>query len=71
MEFLFWWKKVRAFLKKLGGGGSGLGNVVLFFVASIITSLGLDLALRTSRAIPLANCSAELIPARQFTLFVP
>ena len=73
MEFLFWWKKVRAFLKKIGGGGgrSGLGNVVLFFVASIITSLGLDLALRTSRAIPLANCSAELIPARQFTLFVP
>ena len=42
-------------------------SVVLMFVASVITSLGL--ALRTSRAIPLA--SAEWIPTRQFTLFVP
>ena len=44
MEFSFWWKKVRA---------SGLRNVVLMFVASVITSLGL--ALTTSRAIPLAS----------------
>ena len=47
MEFLFWWKKVRPFIM------SGLRNVVLMFVASVITSLGL--ALRTSRAIPLAS----------------
>ena len=48
MEFSFWWKKkVRAFIT------SGLRNVVLMFVASVITSLGL--ALRTSRAIPLAS----------------
>ena len=47
MEFSFWWKKVRAFI------ASGLRNVVLMFVASVITSLGL--ALRTSRTIPLAS----------------
>ena len=47
MEFSFWWKKVRAFIT------SGLRNVVLMFVASVITSLGL--ALRTSQAIPLAS----------------
>ena len=35
MEFSFWWKKVRAFIT------SGLRNVVLMFVASVITSLGL------------------------------
>ena len=40
-------KKVRTFIT------SGLRNVVLMFVASVITSLGL--ALRTSRAIPLAS----------------
>ena len=58
MEFLFWSKKVRAFFKKKWGENtSGLGNVVLIFVASVITSL--SLALRTSRAIPLAYCSAE------------
>ena len=33
MEFSFWWKKVRAFIT------SGLRNVVLMFVASVITSL--------------------------------
>ena len=37
MEFSFWWKKVRAFIT------SGLRNVVLMFVASVITSLGLAL----------------------------
>ena len=47
MEFSFWLKKVRAFIT------SGLRNVVLMFAASVITSLGL--ALRTSRAIPLAS----------------
>ena len=47
MEFSFWWKKVRAFIT------SGLRNAVLMFVASVITSPGL--ALRTSRAIPLAS----------------
>ena len=31
MEFSFWWKKVRAFIT------SGLRNVVLMFVASVIT----------------------------------
>ena len=54
MEFLFWWKKVRAFfLKKWGENTSGLRNVVSTFVASVVTSLGL--ALRTSRAIALAS----------------
>ena len=54
MEFSFWWKKVRAFLKKKWGENvSGLKNVVQMFVASVITSLGL--ALRTSRAIALAS----------------
>ena len=58
MEFSLLWKKVRAFFKKKWGENtSGLRNVVLVFVASVITSLGL--ALRTSRAIPLAYCSAE------------
>ena len=52
MEFSFWWKKVRAFFKKWGKNTSGLRNLVLMFVASVIISLGL--ALRTSRAIPLA-----------------
>ena len=47
MEFSFWWIKVRAFIT------SGLRSVVLMFVATVITSLGL--ALRTSRAIPLAS----------------
>ena len=41
MEFSFCWEKVRAFIT------SGLRNVVLMFVASVITSLGL--ALSTSR----------------------
>ena len=57
MEFLFWWNKVRAFFKKNGGGGgnmSGLTNVVSMLFASVITSLDLGLALRTSRAIALA-----------------
>ena len=55
MEFSFWWKQVRAFLKKNGGkiNMSGLRNVVSMFVASVSTSLGL--ALRTSRAIALAS----------------
>ena len=53
MEFSFWWKKVRAFLKKSGKNISGLQHVVSTFVASVITSLGL--ALRTSRAIALAS----------------
>ena len=53
MEFSFWWKQVRAFLKKWGENMSGLRNVVSMFVASVITSLGL--ALRTSRAIALAS----------------
>ena len=54
MEFSFWWKKVGAFLEKIfGKNTSGHQNVVLMFVASVITSLGL--ALRTSRAIPLAS----------------
>ena len=58
MEFSFWWKKVGAFFdKNFGKNTSGLQNVVLMFVASVITSLGL--ALRTSRAILLAYCSAE------------
>ena len=56
MEFSFWWKKCVLSLKKWGKNTSGLRNVVLF-AASVITSLGL--ALRTSRAIPLAYCSAE------------
>ena len=47
MEFSFWWKKGRAF------NTYGLRNVVLMFVASVITSLGLALTLRSSRAIPL------------------
>ena len=46
-NFRFGGKKVHAFIT------SGLRNVVLMFVASVITSLGL--ALRTSRAIPLAS----------------
>ena len=53
MEILFWWKKVRAFLKKSGENMSGLQHVVSTFVASVIISLGL--ALRTSRAIALAS----------------
>ena len=55
MELSFWWKKVRAFLKKNGGKiiMSGLRNVVSMFVASVITSQGL--ALRTSRSIALAS----------------
>ena len=53
MEFLFRWKKVCAFFKKWGENMSGLQNVVLLFVASIITSLGV--ALRTSRALSLAS----------------
>ena len=53
MEFSFWWKKVRAFLKKSGENMSGLQHVVSTFVASVITSLGL--ALRTSLAIALAS----------------
>ena len=53
MEFSFWWKKVRAFLKKSGKNMSRLQHVVSTFVASVITSLGL--ALRTSRAIALAS----------------
>ena len=57
MDFLFWWKKVRAFFKKIfvENNMSRLRNVVSMFVASVITSLGL--ALRTSRAI--ARASAE------------
>ena len=43
--------------KKCGKNTSGLRNLVLMFVASVIISLGL--ALRTSRAILLAYCSAE------------
>ena len=62
-------EKVRAFFKKCGKNTSGLGNLVLMFVALVIISLGL--ALRTFRAIPLAYCSAEWIPARQLTLFFP
>ena len=47
-------KKVGAFLEKFfGKNTSGHQNVVLMFVASVITSLGL--ALRTSWAIPLAS----------------
>ena len=60
MEFSFWWEKVRAFFKKWRKNTSGLRNLVLMFVALVIISLGL--ALRTSRAIPLAYkgyCSAE------------
>ena len=49
-NFHFGGKKVGAFLEK---NTSGHQNVVLMFVASVITSLGL--ALRTSRAIPLAS----------------
>ena len=55
MEFLFWWNKVRAFFKKKWGENmSGLRNVVSMLFASVITSLDLGLALRTSRAIALA-----------------
>ena len=50
MEFLFGWKKVRAFFQKWGENTSGLQPM---FVASVITSLGL--ALQTSRAIVLAS----------------
>ena len=68
-NFRFGGKKkcVLSFKKKWGENTSGLPNVVSMFVASVITSLGL--ALRTSRAIALA--SAEWIPARHLTLFVP
>ena len=52
MEFSLWWKNVRAFC---GKNTSGLRNVVSMFVASVITSLSLDLALQTSRAIALAS----------------
>ena len=41
-------------LKKWGGNMSGLRNVVSMLFASVITSLDLGLALRTSRAIALA-----------------
>ena len=53
MEFSFWWKKVCAFFKKWGGNTSGPQNVVLMFVASVNTSLGV--ALRTSGALALAS----------------
>ena len=57
-NFRFGGKKSGCFLgKKFWKNTSGLQNVVLMFVASVITSLGL--AVRTSRAIPLAYCSAE------------
>ena len=63
-------EKSACFLKKMGGKYVRTSKCSLIFVASVITSQGL--ALRTSRAIiPLAYCSAEWIPARQFTLFVP
>ena len=53
-NFRFGGKKVGAFFEKnFGKNTSGHQNVVLMFVASVITSLGL--ALRTFRAIPLAS----------------
>ena len=48
-----------AFFKKCGKNTSGLGNLVLMFVALVIISLGL-LALRTFRAIPLARAGHQL-----------
>ena len=69
-SFRFGRKKcVLSFKKKCGKNTSVLRNLVLMFVASVIISLGL--VLRTSRAIALAYCLAEWIPARQLTLFVP
>ena len=56
-NFRFGGKKCVLSLKKLGENASGLRNVVLMFAASVITSLGL--ALRPSRAIPLAYCLAQ------------
>ena len=56
-NFRFGGKKCVLSLKKWGKNTSRLRNLVLMFVASVIISLGL--VLRTSRAIPLAYCSAE------------
>ena len=51
-DFRFGGKKCMLFFKKLGENTSGLRNLVVMFVASVIISLGL--VLRTSRATPLA-----------------
>ena len=56
-NFRFGGKKCVLSLEKWGENTSGLRNLVLMFVASVIISLGL--VLRTSRAIPLAYCSVE------------
>ena len=56
-NFRFGGKKVGAFLEKIWEKYVRTSKCGLMFVASVITSLGL--ALRTSRTIPLAYCSAE------------